>query len=75
MREHLDRKKTYESLAERAARNAGDEMPKLFGDLDKVIQRDKDWWNQTVGQIAREEWSAIERVLREVLTPALEERK
>ena len=50
-------------------------MPKLFGDLDKVINRDENWWNMTVGQIARDEWFAIEQVLREILTPALDERK
>ncbi|KAE9380378.1 hypothetical protein N431DRAFT_324183 [Stipitochalara longipes BDJ] len=75
IREHLDRKKAYESLAERAARNAGNEMPKLFGDLDKIIERPDGWWDMTLGQIARHEWTAIEHVLREILTPALEGRK
>ena len=72
IREHLDRKKQYVSLAERAARHDQDELPKLFGDLDKLIERPKDWWFMTMGQVAKFEWTAIEQVLREALTPALE---
>lgn len=75
IREHLDRKKAYVSLADRAARNEADEMPKLFGDLDKLIERPQGWWDMTLGQVARFEWTAIEEVLREILTPALEARK
>ena len=48
-------------------------MPKLFGDLDKVIDRGENWWDRTVGQIARDEWYALEKILREILTPALEQ--
>ncbi|PMD27557.1 hypothetical protein NA56DRAFT_721293, partial [Hyaloscypha hepaticicola] len=72
IREHLDRKKQYVSLAERAARHDQDELPKLFGDLDKLIERPKGWWFMTMGQVAKYEWTAIEQVLREALTPALE---
>jgi hypothetical protein len=50
-------------------------LPKLFGDLDKLIERPEGWWNMTLGQVARYEWTAIEQVLREILTPALEGRK
>ena len=75
IREHLDRKKQYVPLAERAARNEANELPKLFGDLDKLIERPEGWWYMTLAQVARFEWTAIEEVLREILTPALEGRK
>ncbi|KAH8811397.1 hypothetical protein F5884DRAFT_671620 [Xylogone sp. PMI_703] len=67
IREHTQ-PKTQLSLAEQAAREDPDcNAVKLFGDLEKHIQYGKDFSEQTLGVVARAEWAAIEKVLREAL--------
>ena len=47
----------------------------MFGDLQDLIERPTGWFCCTLRQVAEIEWAAIEQVLREALTPALEGRK
>jgi hypothetical protein len=46
--------------------------PKLFGDLVKYIHYNPDLKYQTLSEVAKVEWAAIEQVLRQALTPAIE---
>lgn len=46
---------------------------RLFGDLDRYINHNKNVLHKmTLGQVAKAEWAAFERILRMALTPALE---
>ena len=75
IREHLNGKKQHLSLAERSARGVENELPRMFGDLQELIVRPTGWLCFTLRQVAETEWAAIEQVLREALTPALESRQ
>jgi hypothetical protein len=62
-------------LAERAARGEDKvSEPKLFGDLVKYIHYSQECalLYQTLSEVAKAEWTAIEQVLRLALTPAIE---
>ncbi|KAF4635895.1 hypothetical protein G7Y89_g2186 [Cudoniella acicularis] len=65
-------KKEVLSLAEQAARGEVSNEEKLFGDLDKHIQYGPGLLHQSLSQVAKAEWAAIEKILRQVLTPAIE---
>ena len=68
MREATESKQQL-TLAEQAARGDQKSEIKLFGDLDKHIEHGKDLAHQTLSQVARTEWTAIEKVLRMALAP------
>ncbi|KAH8654511.1 hypothetical protein BGZ60DRAFT_342292, partial [Tricladium varicosporioides] len=60
------------SLAEQAARGEVDDKEKLFGDLDKHIYYGPNLLLQSLAQVAKAEWAAIEKILRQALTPGIE---
>ncbi|TVY45657.1 hypothetical protein LOCC1_G002710 [Lachnellula occidentalis] len=75
IREATEGKQEKLSLAERAARGEDESLEvKLFGDLDKRIRYNPNqpMKFQTLSEIAKAEWTAIEQVLRQALTPAIE---
>ncbi|EPE26002.1 RNA-binding, RBD [Glarea lozoyensis ATCC 20868] len=62
------------SLAQRAAtQQSSQESPKLFGNLEKHIQRRPGLAHQTLAEVAETEWAAIEKVLIHALTPRIEQ--
>jgi hypothetical protein len=63
------------TLAEQAAKGEQKHEIKLFGDLEKHIEYGKGLTKQTFSQVAHAEWTAIEKVLRMALTPAIERRE
>ncbi|TVY38119.1 hypothetical protein LSUB1_G003789 [Lachnellula subtilissima] len=75
IREATESKQEKLSLAERAARGEDEvQEVKLFGDLDKRIRYNPNqpMKFQTLSEVAKAEWTAIEQVLRQALTPAIE---
>ncbi|TVY81293.1 hypothetical protein LSUE1_G004001 [Lachnellula suecica] len=74
IREATVEKRDHLTLADRSARGEDKvTAPKLFGDLKKYIHynKEQDLLYQTSAQVAKAEWTAIEQVLRQALTPAL----
>lgn len=59
-------------MAEQAARGEVDDKEKLFGDLDKHIYYGPNLLLQSLAQVAKAEWAAIEKILRQALTPGIE---
>ncbi|KUJ23348.1 uncharacterized protein LY89DRAFT_573685 [Mollisia scopiformis] len=75
MREYLDSKKEQVPLADKAAKGEKLERAKLFGDLEKYFGHPVDrkvFGALTLAQVAANEWSGIETVLRLALAPAIE---
>lgn len=76
IREVTDSQKKKLSLAEQAAAGNEKHETNLFGDIEKYINHDgKKLASMTLASVARVEWSAIEILLRQALTPAIEGRK
>ncbi|PQE21292.1 hypothetical protein CJF32_00006429 [Rutstroemia sp. NJR-2017a WRK4] len=61
------------TLAEKAASQANEvpRLPNIFGNMDKLIDY-SDAMNRTLAEMAALEWNALEQILRQALTPALE---
>ncbi|KAG9245370.1 hypothetical protein BJ878DRAFT_419329 [Calycina marina] len=73
LREASESQKRNLSLAEQAAVGHDKHEFKLFGDLDKYIGHDGTKLAQmTLAEVARAEWYAVELLLRQALTPAIE---
>lgn len=60
-------KKRQLSLAEQAAMGQNSDEVKLFGDLDKHLNFPKHLHHMTLAEVARIEWSVIEKLLRQAL--------
>jgi hypothetical protein len=58
------------SLAEQAE-NGEERESKLFGELDRHINYGHGLNRMTLAQVAKIEWAAIEKALRQAFTPAL----
>ncbi len=59
------------SLAEIAAQGDDDGWPKLFGDIRKYFEYPLGYRHLNLAQMASYEWAAIEKLLKQALTPKL----
>lgn len=73
IRNTTEARKPQLSLADQAASEENEQQFSVFGDLKAYINHNMACiHNMTLGQVAKAEWAAIERILRMGLTHTLE---